>query len=197
MGPKIIVARKSGKAGFDKRLAKINRMASYVGVPAEKSSRKGKGINNAELLFILSKGSPIRHLPSTPWLEPAIAAEGNKEAISHELAGFAQAILDDKPAEALQRLKKAGQAGMNAAKSWPTDPRNGWPRLAPSTERARMRKLKNWPKLLKETRKQLAEFEKRLAAGEALADLLSLYLFTRNVDSGALLAAITHVERED
>lgn len=195
--PRIAIARKSGAAGLDERLRKIMGMASYVGVPAEKNSRKGEKINNAELLFVLSKGSPIHHLPATPWIEPSIEADGNRQPIANELGGVAKAILDGNPTEASQRLRKAGEAGQNAARSWPSDARNGWPRLSKRTEQARMRKMKKQPKVLRETREKLAEFETRLKAGEALADLLSVYPFTRNVDTGALLKAITHVERED
>lgn len=197
--PKITIARKSGSKALKERLAKIGKMASYVGVPAAKSTRKGEKINNAELLYVLSKGSPARHLPATPWLEPAIAAAGNREAIAHELAGFSKAILNDKPNEAIQKLRRAGTAGQNAAQSWPTDPRNGWPRLAPSTEKARMRKMQSQPKVLKETQEKLAAFNAldETKQAEALAAHLGAYPFTRNVDSGALLRAIIHVERED
>jgi hypothetical protein len=133
--PKITIGRKSGKPMFDGRLAKIYKMASYVGIPAEKSSRKRQKVNNAELLFIHTKGSPIRGIPARPVLDPAIAADGNRQAIAHELAESAKAILENNPTQATARLRRAGQAGQNAARAWFTDSRNNWAPNAPSTIR--------------------------------------------------------------
>lgn len=183
--PTITLARKSGWEKLAKNLKAVGGAASYVGVPASKASRKKEKINNAELLFILSKGSPAHHLPATPWIEPALAATGNREIIADELRASAKARLAGDATNARQHLRRAGMAGQNAARSWPTDPRNGWPKLAPRTVQGRLRRMGK--KAGKDTRKQLAEYEKGNAD----------YPFTRNVDTGALRNAIIHVEREE
>ena len=182
--PKITLARKSGWQKFVRSALSTKRMATFVGVPAEKKSRKSEKINNAELLYVLSKGSPLRNLPATPWVEPAVQADGNRQRISAELRDYARAAMMDDWTTAKRFLRRAGMAGQNAARGWPTDARNGWPRLAESTERARLRKMGRQRGL--QTTKQLAEFERGNAS----------YPFTRNVDTGALRAAITHVERD-
>jgi hypothetical protein len=89
------------------------------------------GINNAEILFIFSKGSPLHKQPPRPWLEPSI--EANKAIIVPHLEAASKAILDQKPQDAERELKRAGTVAANAAKRWPTDGRNGWAPNAPST----------------------------------------------------------------
>jgi len=83
-------------------------------------------LNNAELLYVFSKGSPANHQPARPVIEPAIVADGNRQAISHELAQANKAQLDGDAEGAKRFLKRAGIAGENASKKWFTDPRNGW-----------------------------------------------------------------------
>lgn len=156
MNPNITVARKSNSNLVLNSVAKLARKQVYVGITedtsrgrkatllnmAGKATGKKKArlegaakedITNAELMFILSKGSPIRGIPATPIIEPAIVAAGNKEAITAELAGAAKATLDGDAAGATRLLKRAGMAGQRASQKWFTDPRNGWPANAPST----------------------------------------------------------------
>jgi hypothetical protein len=90
-------------------------------------------MNNAELLYVFSKGSPVSGQPPRPVIEPAIVAPGNKESISHELAEATKAQLNGNSAEANKRLKRAGIAGENASKAWFTDSRNGWAPNAQTT----------------------------------------------------------------
>jgi hypothetical protein len=92
-------------------------------------------VNNAELLFIHSKGSPIRHIPPRPVLEPAIAAEDNLKKITYQLVEADKAALAGNMALARQRVGKAGLAGQNAARGWFTDPRNAWAPNRPATIR--------------------------------------------------------------
>jgi hypothetical protein len=90
-------------------------------------------ISNAQLLWIFSKGSPLRSQPARPVLEPAVSAPGNKEAVAAELAGAARAALAGKQVEVTRYLKRAGLAGQNAARAWFTDSRTGWAPNAQST----------------------------------------------------------------
>jgi len=73
-------------------------------------------LNNAELLYVFSKGSPANHQPARPVIEPAIVADGNRQAISHELAQANKAQLDGDAEGAKRFLKRAGIAGENASK---------------------------------------------------------------------------------
>jgi hypothetical protein len=156
-GPTIAVTRKSGAAAFAKRLAGLSKLAAYVGVPAASADARSKqllgmagkakgkarvaklkkaaeqDVTNAELLFIHTKGSPARGIPARPVVEPAIAADGNKQAIEHELAKSMQATLAGDDGEAVRRMQRAALAGQNAARKWFTDPRNGWKENAEAT----------------------------------------------------------------
>jgi hypothetical protein len=155
--PQITIARKSGTAALMKRVLGVTRMAAYVGVPAASTSARSEqllamagktsskkkqaklrkaateDVTNAELLFIHTKGSPIRHIPARPVLEPAVAAQGNREPIARELAASVKASLEGDRALALKKMQRAAMAGQNAARSWFTDSRNGWKPNAKST----------------------------------------------------------------
>ena len=200
-GPKITIARKTGAAALAKRMLGLGKLAAYVGVPAStskersnqllgmaaKTSNKKKkaylekaaksDINNAELLFVFSKGSPARKQPPRDVLDPSIKADGNKQPIANELAQAAKAQMHgDKPA-ALKRTQRAALAGQNAARGWFTDSRNGWAPLADSTKRARLRRMSGG------MRKK----------AEALGDAA----FTIGVDTGAMRAAIQGIVSEE
>jgi len=159
-GVKVTIARKQGGAALEARMRKmlgVNGPGVYLGVPAANNrkvqltaladrsngkKRKAKllkaaagELNNAELLYIHTNGSPARGIPARPVLQPAVQAEGNRQAIAAELAAAARASLGgDKPGK-FRSLKRAGLAGQNAARNWFTDPRNNWAPNAPSTIR--------------------------------------------------------------
>lgn len=170
-------------------LKELADMEALVGIPQEESSRKGSGeINNAELLFIHTKGSPIHNIPPRPVIEPAIEAEDNKELIVSHLANSLKHRLDKETEKAVRSLALAGQAGMNAARGWFFDPRNGWKANSPATVRAKLEKLKGG-------RQQAA-----LAAFDAGQSTYEYGGRTRNVDTplidtGQLRASITYVIR--
>lgn len=157
-GPQITLSRKTGAAALAKRVLGITKLAAYVGVPASTSKQRsaqllemaGKvtskkktrlkkaalgDVNNAELLFIFSKGSPIRKQPPRPVLEPAIEAQGNKEAIGNEIAASVKASLGGDHDLAVKKMRRAALAGQNSMRSWFTDPRNNWAPNAASTIR--------------------------------------------------------------
>ena len=116
--PVIVTKSGPGLADLKKALERIRNSDVLVGIPAAKASRKGKGkgstINNAELLFILSKGSSLKHIPPRPTLEPAV--EANKELLSKHLAAAAKAVMEEDPTRAERELKLAGTIASNAAK---------------------------------------------------------------------------------
>ena len=118
-------------------LAQIKKLADLevlVGIPEDKATRKKDGkVNNAQLMFIHTNGSPLKKIPKRPVIEPAIEASGNKEPITEELGEAAHAILDSDPEAARQHLKRAGMTGQNAARAWFTDPRNHWQKNSKET----------------------------------------------------------------
>ena len=153
-GPTITVARKSGATALAKRMAGLTKLAAYVGVPAagkdarkqqllemagKTASKKKKAklakaakedINNAELLFIFEKGSPINKQPARPVLKPAI--ENNKDSINRELNASIKASLDGDKEKAAKFMLRAALAGQNAARRIFTEA-NGWEPNAKST----------------------------------------------------------------
>lgn len=115
-------------------LLRKNRV--YVGIPEKKSTRKNKEpINNAQLLFIHTNGSPLKHIPARPVVEPAIEASDNKASINRGMKIAAEAALDGKPQQVKQGLRLAGMDAQSRVKAWFTDPRNGWAPNAPGTIR--------------------------------------------------------------
>ena len=124
--PQITIARKLGSTALMDRVHQITKLAAYVGIPAADAAARqkqllsmasGKGrksarlqkaaqqdVSNAELLFIFSKGSPIRKQPPRPVLEPAVQASGNKESITRQITASVKASLAGDKDEAGKRM---------------------------------------------------------------------------------------------
>ena len=156
-GPNITLARKSGATALMKRVAGISKLAAYVGIPAaDKREREtqlldmaGKtkskyrrarlqkaaanDVTNAELLFIHTKGSPLRHIPARPVLEPACAADGNRQIIARELESSIKASLTGDQDGAKKKMMRTALAGQSISRAWFTDSRNNWAPNAPGT----------------------------------------------------------------
>ena len=201
--PQITIARKLGSTALMDRVHQVTKLAAYVGIPAADASARqkqllsmasGKGkksarvkkaaqldVDNAQLLFVFSKGSPIRKQPARPVLEPAVQASGNKEPITRQITASVKASLAGDKDEAGKRMTAAAIAGQNASRKWFTDSRNGWAPLAESTKRGRARRL---------SKGQRAE-----ATGED-GELLDS-AFTPGVDTGAMRAAIVGITRTE
>jgi hypothetical protein len=113
-------------------LAGLTRKQVLVGIPEDKTPRKGGEISNAGLMYIHTHGSPLRHIPARPVIEPAIEASDNREIILNQLGAAARAAVNRNPGETQHALQAAGMAARNAAIRWFTDSRNGWP---PNSER--------------------------------------------------------------
>jgi hypothetical protein len=118
-------------------IAALNGSDVLVGIPEANASRNSKGINNAELLFIFTNGSPLRGQPPRVVIEAAIEAEPTKELIAKQLGNACIAALNGDEAGMVEGLEKAGTIGESASKRWFTDPRNGWKPNAPSTIRSK------------------------------------------------------------
>ncbi len=98
---------------------------------AKLASAAAQDVNNAELLHIFSKGSPLRNQPARPVLEPAV--ESKRQPISRELTEAARAQLQGDEAGAKDHMKRAAMIAQNAARARFTDSSNGWASNAPST----------------------------------------------------------------
>ena len=156
-GPQITLARKSGADALMKRVKGLTKMAAYVGIPAADNStrqaqlldmagkvkskyRKAKlqkaaanDVTNAELLFIHTKGSPLKHIPARPVLEPACAADGNRQIIARELEASVKASLAGDQDDAKKKMMRTALAGQSISRAWFTDSRNNWAPNAPGT----------------------------------------------------------------
>jgi hypothetical protein len=120
-----------GLAKLAADLKRIEKSDVLVGIPSSNASRKTGMINNAEVLWLFSKGSPLNNQPPRPVLEPAI--EGAKDKISPHLAKAAQSILQKDPPKAERELQLAGIIASNAAKRMFVPGANDWAPNAPST----------------------------------------------------------------
>ena len=109
-----------------KLLQDISGQSVLVGIPEDKTGRKGDPVGNAQLMYIHTHGSEVNGIPARAVIEPAIEAPENKAVISEELGESARAMMDDNIPASQMHLKLAGMAGQNAARDWFTDPRNGW-----------------------------------------------------------------------
>ena len=153
------VTAKDNSAGVLKAMNQLTKSRVLVGVTQQKSSRKDEPINNAELTYILTNGSPLQHIPATPIIEPAIEAPDNKAAISREMQEGASSALDGHQMEFKKFMRRAGMTAQNAVKAWFVDPRNNWPENAPSTlrqkERAARKKMGKRIGPLEQTRRNI------------------------------------------
>jgi hypothetical protein len=57
---------------IQKAMEEVAYTSVYVGIPAEKSSRKDEAITNAELAYVHTHGSPVNGIPPRPFLKPSI-----------------------------------------------------------------------------------------------------------------------------
>lgn len=218
MGPKITVARTSNSKALQDRLKTIGKRAAFVGIPAASSRDResqllkmaGKAargskkkmkllnaaaddVNNAELLYVFSKGSPAKRIPARPVIEPAIEADGNKQPIARELAGSMKAALDGDNAGVTAGLKRTALAGQNAARGWFTDSRNGWPQNAPSTIRAKLAPLKG---KRKQDAIDILDAHRGATPLVGMSEALDS-INTPGIDTGAMRAAIIGIVKDD
>jgi len=184
-GPNITLSKRGhGIEDTGKMLAQLRRADVLVGITQESSSRPGSKINNAEILYIFSHGSPKRNQPPRMWIEPAIAAPGNKEPIAEKLKDAAAELLNKDPHKCNQFLRQAGQLGQAICQRWPYDSRNSWAPNARSTVLAKLRRLHG-----KAHKDAMAKIEGMDSIGTVEG------LNTVGVDTGALLKAFRFVVR--
>lgn len=170
-------------------LKALKSARALVGIPQADTARKDGKINNAEALFLFSKGSPLRGIQPREVIEPAINAEGNKEPIARKLAAASTAALNGDREGMLKNLDLAGQIGESASKRWFTDPRNGWAPNKASTVRRKLRKVRGAKrKLISDT------IEEAFSSGDPVdMDAVLSQFDTPGIDTGQMRRALTHV----
>lgn len=98
----------------------IRHTEVLVGIPQEKSSRPKGKLTNAEIMYILTNGSPVNHLPPRPVIEPAINEEETFGRICDQLKeGMRSALWGNIP-KAQKYYEKAGMIGMRASQDYIT-----------------------------------------------------------------------------
>jgi hypothetical protein len=102
----------------------------------------GNTINNAELLYLHTHGSPLKHIPARPVVEAAISDRQNSQQIVAELRLAATAAIEGKTDLVERQLRLAGTVAANLARAWFTNPRNHW---APNRPRTVQRKGSSRP----------------------------------------------------
>ena len=187
MNPTIQVSE-SGDFSFVKAaLGTLQNAKIYIGIPEAETTRNSQAVTNAGLLFIHTNGSPLRHIPARPVIEPSI--EANHETLENGLHEAATLVMDGKNDKAKVMLKKIGTLGANGAKLWFTDSRNGWRQNAPSTIRKKLAKLTG--KRLRNALSVLNSVNGHMPlTGTTLLDDINTPL----IDTGEMRRAITHVE---
>lgn len=121
----------------------------YVGIQQKDATRENEDVNNAELLFIHTNGSPVRNIPARSVIEPAI--KDSSEQLSRIMLRAAQYALQGKFAEATKQLHIVGTRGRDVSKLWFTNPKNHWPPNAPSVIKEKLKKGSTDPKPLIDT----------------------------------------------
>lgn len=122
-----------------KVLANIQQMAGkevLVGIPAEKTARKGDPITNASLGYIHEHGSPARNIPARPFLVPAVKNASNK--IASAMKGLAAQATTD--AAAVDKALNAGGLVAQSAVKKQIVSQEGFTPLKAGTLAARKRK---------------------------------------------------------
>lgn len=132
-------------------LKALNENQVLVGVPAQKSPRKGDPINNAALAWIHNFGFPTLNIPARPFMAPGI--ENAKTAIRDRMERAAKGALAGNNAAVLGQLNAVG---IVAASSIKTKIQQGpFVALKPSTLAARRRKGRKGTRPLIDTAQML------------------------------------------
>jgi hypothetical protein len=135
--PTITVKVENNETFIKEAIEKLSKSDVLVGIPQKESSRQGEKINNAELLFIHTNGSPLRGIPARPVLQPAIEQKTTKLFIIQYLNEAAKSMLNGNEAQFMSSLNAAGMIAQNAAREWFVNPNNNWPPNKPATIKAK------------------------------------------------------------
>lgn len=187
MNPTITVSESGDLSFIKEAIGTLENAKVYVGIPEAETTRKGEPVTNAGLLFIHTNGSPLRHIPARPVIEPSI--EANHAELEEGLHAATELVLDGRKSEAETMLKRVGTAGANNAKKWFFDSRNSWRQNSPETIRRKLEKLTG--KRRRKALDILASVTERMPlVGTTDLDTINSPL----IATGEMRRAITHVE---
>ena len=113
--PMYVKAEGKGLDELKKAISFLKSNRVLIGIPQANSTARGE-INNAELAFIHTNGSPVNRIPPRPFLEPGV--EEAKDEIAGRMKAAAEAAVKGDTGAAMDELHKAGLYGENAAKSY-------------------------------------------------------------------------------
>lgn len=95
----------------------MNSLALYVGIPEGSGGGSG-GLNNVQLAYLMSQGSPVNKMPARPFIEPAIEQEDVLNNISEQFARAFDAAMQGDMNGVYAALSNAGIYGSNAVKEY-------------------------------------------------------------------------------
>lgn len=96
----------------------IRHTEVLVGIPQENSAREEGPLTNAELMYLHTNGSPVKHIPARPVIEPALAEPETAIRIRQYLIQGMRAATTGNIKAARACYEKAGLIGANAAKKY-------------------------------------------------------------------------------
>ena len=107
-------------AALTKHVEDLTQKSVFVGIPAKKTEREWDGsgsipLTNAEIAAIHENGSPKRNIPARPFLGPGIRLAADR--IDIRMRAAADAMMDNRPAEADRQLQAMGQEARDSAKN--------------------------------------------------------------------------------
>lgn len=108
------------KSGADLQMAMdmLDSVSLLIGIPEENAGGSSGGLNNVQLAYLHSRGSPVNKMPARPFIEPAIEQKGVLDKIAGCFGrAFEAAILGD-AGTMRKELEFAGIYGSNAVKAY-------------------------------------------------------------------------------
>lgn len=123
-------------AAVIKAVSALSKKDVLIGIPDSSPERKEGPISNAQIGYILDKGSPVKNIPARPWLVPGV--QDAQAKCAERLKQGATAALSGNPAGADAALTAAGLTAEMSVKTKINS--NIQPELAESTLEARRRR---------------------------------------------------------
>ena len=118
---------------FGDLMTKLNKIINkkiLVGIHQQEEVKEGE-ITNAQKLWENTVGSPLKHVPARPLLEPAV--EDKLDEIGQVLNSGVLAGLITGEEAMEQAYNRAGLMAQQAAVNWFDNPKNNWKPNAPLT----------------------------------------------------------------
>lgn len=112
------------------KLDKIINRRILVGIPQQEGLRDGE-VTNAQKLWENTVGSPLKHVPARPLLEPAVEDRLDEIGATLQRGVLAGLVIGDEAMDAA--YNRAGLMAQQAAVAWFDNPKNNWKPNSPYT----------------------------------------------------------------